>query len=139
VDPVGLLLFLAGAALLVRNIVLAGQWVARRGKVERPFTAKTSVVNHLFVLISGIVYLLSFQRCGLRYIWFLLGVATLFSSVVGLISIPCVYKTSVAKAYNEPSKGMKGYFVGRSAFGLLASAVLLCLWVYSWRRLIGQQ
>jgi len=138
-DGVGLMLFLAGGILLVLQIIKAGQWAARRGEVGRRFTRKTSVVHQLLVLMTGMIYLFSFSRCGLSYLWLLLGVVATFSSLVGLISIPFVYRTSISKAYNEPSKAMKGYFVGRSAFGLIASVALLCLWAYSWRHLILQQ
>lgn len=138
-DVIGLMLFLAGAALLVMNIIQAVRWITRRGKIDRPFTPKTSVVHQSFVLTNGVVFLLSFSKCGLSYLWLLLGAAAAFSSLVGLISIPFVYRTSIVKAYNEPSKGMKGYFIGRSGFKLVASVFLLCLWVYSWKHLIGQQ
>ena len=136
-ETFSLILFIAGFAFLGRNILVSARWIAGRGKIVRPFTPKTSVVHQLNALGTGLVFLLSFSRCYFSYLWLLLGAVIVFSSVIGLISIPFVYKTAVAKAYNQPSNGMRGYFVGKSGLGLIISVILLCLWIYSWRNLLN--
>jgi len=136
-DTFGLILFIAGIVFLGRNILVSARWIARRGKVLTPFTPKTSVIRQFSALGTGLVFLSSFSRCKLNYLWLLLGVLFVFSSVIGLISVPFVYKTAIPKAYNQSSKGMRGFFVGQSAFGLIGSVTLLCLWIYSWRNLFN--
>lgn len=136
-EPLGLLLFIAGIVFLVRNVIVSARWIARHGKVLRPFTPKTSLIHQLNALGIGLVFLSSFSRCELSYLWLLLGTVTVLGSVIGLFSIPFLYKTTIAEAYNQPSKGMRGYFVGKSALGLIVSVTLLGLWIYSWRHLLS--
>ena len=135
-ETFSLILFITGIVFLLRNILVSTRWIAGRGKVVRPFTPKTSVIRKLSSLVTGLVFVISFSRCELSYLWLLLGTVSIIGSVIGLISVPFVYKTEVAKMYNQPSKGMRGFFVGQSAFGLIGSVVLLCLWIYSWRHLL---
>jgi len=136
-DTLSVILFVFGIVFLIRNIIVTVRWIIRRGKVLKSFTQKTSIIKNTIVFVTGLVFLLSFNRCGFSYLWLLLGFFFVFGSIVGLISVPFVYKTKIAKAYNNPSKIMRGFFIGQSGFGLLVSIALLCLWIYSWRHLLS--
>lgn len=136
-DTYSLILFFGGMLFFIRNVVISIQWISRRGTVHRLFSHKTGIIKNAIVFVTGLVFILSFNKCGFSYLWLFLGILFVFGSIVGLISVPFIYKTEIGEAYNKPSKIMRSLFVGQSGFGLLASIGLLCLWCYSWRHLIS--
>ena len=95
--------------------------------------ARTKVPMMLLRLIISLVYLVSFQYCRLRYLWLSLGVISLVSSLLWLVTAfrkPATPSPQIPKDMDEETlrRAFKRNKIGTG----VTSVLMLLVWTYSW-------
>ena len=95
--------------------------------------ARTKVPMMLLRLIISLVYLVSFQYCRLRYLWLSLGVISLVSSLLWLVTAfrkPVTPSPQIPKDMDEETlrRAFKRNKIGTG----VTSVLMLLVWTYSW-------